>query len=510
MIMTESDKKPLLKKMNQKTKIKEKAKMSGSVLAYILVIMASVMIILVSMLGYITSQMKFSFNRVEKEKSFQLAESGIYYYRWYLAHETSGKTAQQMSDFWNSNPLGTLEGGYTADYEGIGEYNIEVTPPNAGSAIVTVRSTGSTYKTPNLKRTVQVRFRRPSWSEYMWLINDFVNFGTAAEVYGKVHSNIGIRFDGLAHNVVSSLPARFDDPTHGGSGLDFGVHTHKNPADPSAPSYPWPAGTVPDRPDVFEAGREFPTVEVSFSGVMSDLSNMKIEALKPNGTNINNCTATGCYFNYDTSNDEGKRIILKSGGAFDICTVANYHNTALHPTSYRRNSGSGTCSSCGGNNCTQTYTIPNGGIIFVEGNIWVDGSVSDKRITIAAANLLGGTPGDIFIGLGNIRYSNYNCDNIIGLVAQRNITVIRDCPNDFIIDGALLAQSGRISRGNYSINKSTLTFNGALASYLQPYFNTGNSGFGVRIYNFDNNLLYCPPPYFPTGTEYSIDLWEEL
>jgi hypothetical protein len=28
--------------------------------------------------------------------------------------------------------------------------------------------------------------------------------------------------------------------------------------------------------------------------------------------------------------------------------------------------------------------------------------------------------------------------------------------------------------------------------------------------NFDNNLLYYPPPYFPTGTEYSIDLWDEL
>lgn len=487
-------------------------KTKGSVLPYVLVVMTVVMIILVSMLSYITSQLRFSFNRVEKEKAFQVAEAGIYYYRWYLAHETSGKTAQQIQAFWESgNAIGTDPGSpYEADYEGIGKYKIEVIPPSSGSTIITVKSTGSTYKTAEMKRVVQVRFRRPSWSEYMWIIDGFVNFGTGAEVYGKVHSNTGVLFNGLAHNVVSSLPARFNDPTHGGGSLDFGVHTHVNPADPSAPSYPWPEGTVPDRPDVFEAGRQFPVPEVSFSGVLSDLGNMKSEAQKPNGTNINNCTSGGCYFNYDTANDEGKQIILKSSGTFDICTVADYQTNGFGPTKYRKNSGSGTCNSCGGNDCTRNYTIPNNGIIFVEGNIWIGGSVSNRRVTVAAADLLGGDPADIFIGLSDIRYAEYNCDNIIGLIAQRNITIIKDCPDNFTVDAALLAQSGKVSRGNYALNRNLLTFNGAIASYLQPYFNTGNNGFGVRTYNFDNNLLYCPPPYFPTGTEYSIDLWEEL
>ena len=88
--------------------------------------------------------------------------------------------------------------------------------------------------------------------------------------------------------------------------------------------------------------------------------------------------------------------------------------------------------------------------------------------------------------------------------------IYKDCPDDFIVDAALLSQTGRVNRGNYSLDRSSLTFNGAIASYLQPYFNTGNNGFGVRNYFYDNNLLYCPPPFFPTGTEYSIDLWEEL
>ena len=490
------------------TNQKLKKRLKGSILAYVLVIMTVVMIVLVSMIGYITSQLKFSLNRVEKERAFQIAEAGVYYYRWYLAHKTSAKTPQEISAFWQDG--GELGFDFEDDYEGMGRYQVTVNKPSNSSTIAIVESTGWTYKDPNLKRTVRVRFRKPSWSEYMFLTHSFLAFGTGAEVYGKVYSSSGVRFNGLAHNVVSALPPRFNDPDYGGSSMEFGVYTQKIPADPSAPPYPWPEGTVPDRPDVFEAGRQFPVPEISFNGVTLALGDMKTEAQKPNGTIVNGCNTTNCYFNYDTGEDSGKRIILKSNGDFDICTVADYQHTLLNPKNYRENGGTGTCNSCGGNECTQTYAIPHDGIIFVEGNAWVDGVVDDKRITIAAANLSGGTAANIYIGMGNIRYASYDCDNIIGLVAQKDISIIKDCPDDFIVDAALLSQTGRVNRGNYSLDRSSLTFNGAIASYLQPYFNTGNNGFGVRNYFYDNNLLYCPPPFFPTGTEYSIDLWEEL
>src|SRR5665648_367260 len=114
----------------RKNKIKK-----GSALAYGLVVMFCVSIILTSMLGYVTAQLKFSFNRVEREEAFQIAESGVYYYRWYLAHETSGKTAQQIQAFWESgNPLGVGD-AYESDYEGLGKSKIEVTAPSPGSTI---------------------------------------------------------------------------------------------------------------------------------------------------------------------------------------------------------------------------------------------------------------------------------------------------------------------------------------------------------------------------------------
>jgi hypothetical protein len=484
---------------NVMSEIRKRKNENGSALAYGLIIMFCVSIILTSMIAYISSQLKFSFNRVEKEKAFQLSEAGIYYYRWYLAHVTSGKTAEQIQEFWeNGNPIGVAE-AYEDDYEGLGEYSVEVEPPSSGSTIITIRSTGYTYKNPNVKRTVQVRFRRPSWSEYIFLSNSFINFGDEADVYGKVHSNAGIRFDGLAHNTVSALPYSFNDPSHGGSELEFGVHTHRIPADPDAPEYPWPEGTVPDRPDIFIGGREFPIPEVSFSGVSSDLTNMKEKAE----------AGIGRYFDSDW---EGRRIILKNDGTFDVCTVETYHSTRHSISTYRKNDDSGSCSTCAGE-CLSNYPIVDNGVIFVENDIWVEGIVNSRNISVVAANLTGeGYPANIYIGLDNtsVRYADYSCSNIAGLVAQNNITIVRSCPNNMIIDAALLAQEGRVGISNTVPSKNSLTFNGAIVSYLQPFFAHGVDGFAERSYNFDNNLLYCPPPYFPTGNEYYIDLWEEI
>ncbi len=475
----------------------------GSAIAYALIILAMVSILFTSIIVYISSHLKYSFNRGYREQSFQVAEAGIHYYRWYLAHATSGMNGGQLDAFWtNSSTLG-VSGPFEMEYndpesgKAVGRFRIELTAPGQGTTIAKIKSTGWTHEFPNSTRSVQARFRRPSWSEYIFLSNSFMNFGDQATVHGKVHSNTGIRFDGIAHNTVSSLVPSFNDPTHGGSSLDFGVHTHKNPADPSAPSYPWSGGTVPNRPDVFLGGREFPVPEVSFTGVTADLSAMKSAAQ----------SGQGVYFD---STGNGRRIILKNDGTFDVCTVDTYHNVNLSITRYLRASGSGTCSSCSGL-CLRNYPIPNNGVIFVEDNVWVEGSVNNKRISVVAANLSGaGSPADIYIGFTNLRVANYDCNNKIGLVAQRDITVVKDCPDVFVTDAALLAQTGKVGISQNMSSKNSFTFNGAIASYLQPYFQHGVSGFAVRFYNFDNNLLYCPPPYFPTGNEYAVDLWEEL
>lgn len=516
----------MLKLVSQKNK-------KGGALVAVLVMVVIVAIILSSLLTYITAQLKFSEDRVERERAFQIAEAGAYYYRWYLAHVIEGRTTAQIENFWkNENPIGTNPAdSYTAEFKdpggiAIGKYKLEVIAPKAGSTVVWVKSTGSTYKKPSIERVVQVRFRRPSWSEFVFLSNSFMNFGDQSTVYGKVHSNDGIRFDGKAYNVVSSGKSRFNDTAYSGNRMEFGVHTTVNPADGAAPAYPWATGTVPLRSDIFVGGREFPVPEVSFVGVTTDLGNMKTQAKNE-----------GKYFD---SAGVGRRINLKSDGTFDICTVnsvisnpfaiSKYNGIITGATGIFSALNGSVCSTtacCAGTACaylqpgkansgrcisSSNYPLVDNRVIFVEDNIWIEGVVNNKRLTIVAANLAGGAEkANIYIGISNqdLRLSAYNCENTLGLIAQQDIRILNDCPDNFTIDAALLAQEGMVGIISGMGGKQSLTFNGSIASYLQPYFQSGASGFANRTYNFNNNLLYCPPAYFPTGTEYLIDLWDE-
>lgn len=501
----------------------------GSALVMALVMVVVVSMILISLLGYITSQVRYSDDRVEREKAFQISEAGVYYYKWYLAHKISGKTAEQIDEFWETgNPIGvgTPYEAEFSDPEGsaIGRYSLEVEAPEDGYTVMTVKSTGWTYKKPSAKRIVQVRLRKPSWSEYIFLSNSFLNFGTAAVVYGKVHSNFGVHFDGTAYNMVSAKPPSFDDPDYGGSVLDFGVYTKKSPADPAAPD-PWIPGTIPPvRSDVFVGGREFPVSEVSFTGVTTNLSYMRTKAQ----------SGIGQYFD---NSGVGRKITLKTDDTYDACTVNGANNSTYIISNYMgivEDATDGTtgnlCTSddcCLSGSCSliknskpakgrcvtkKNYPIIDKGVIFVEDNIWLEGSIDGRRLSVVAGNLSGaGDLADIYIGISNsnIRLASYDCSNMLGLVAQRDVRILKDGPNNFIIDAALLAQTGFVGI-TQGMSGDSITFNGAIASYLQPYFKQGTSGFENRTYNFNNKLLYCPPPYFPTGTEYSIDQWDEL
>lgn len=482
---------------------------SGSALAYALVVMTIVSIILVSLLRYNSSQIIFSFNRVHREEALQVAEAGIYFYRWYLAHMVSGKTIQQIKDFWqNGNPYG-ISSPYEAEFSDpnggvIGKYKIEVQSPDVSSSIITVKSTGWTYGEPNEKRIVQVRFRRPSWSEYAVLANDIMRFGEGTEVFGKIHSNSGIRFDGLAHNIISSSVDKYDDPDHSG-GNEFGVHTHVNPPPGNGVSNSFvaaeaPPSSIQNRVDVFEAGRQFPVPVIDFNGVVSDLGFMKSESQTPEH---------GIYYDNskcDNKDNNGRHIIL-NGDKMTVSTVINFNNANYSITK---------------EDCIlNDVPVIDNGVIFVENNIWIEGIINNRKATFVAANLSGGAKASIYLGAGNLLYTNFDGRDIIGLLAQQDIEVIKNSLDDLTIDAALLSQSGRVGRNYYTPfgcnsqscedHKGTITINGAMATYLRYGFAyTNGTGYRKRVLNFDNNLLYYPPPYFPTGTEYYIDLWEEL
>ncbi len=471
-------------------------KLRGSALAYGLVIMTVVMILLTSIVTFVSSYLQYSLKQRDREQALHIAEAGIHFYRWYLAHQLDGRTAGQIQAFWDS---GTALGQSTP-YVGIfggGEYSITVDPPESGQTIVYITSTGNTNRYPDQSRTIRVRLRRPSWSEFATLTDEAVRFGTGTEVFGKIHSNNGIRFDGLAHNVVSSAVDTYNDPDHTGSN-EFGVHTHVNTPPATGVNNTFraaeaPPGAVAARTDVFEAGREFPVAPLDFNGLLGDLSLMKSEA--QSGANGSR------YFD---NTRQGRHIVLKTNDTFDIRTVQSFNASTNEIINY--------------NGGWSNYAIPDGGVIFVENNVWLEGAVNGRRVTVVAANLISASQKTMYLGK-DLRYTNYDCTDMIGAIGQQDVEVYRQSNNILRLDAALLAQSGRVGRANYTgafATRDTITVYGSIVSNQRYGFAwadaMGNhvSGYQTRNLYYDNNLLYCPPPYFPTGTQYELDLWEEL
>lgn len=467
----------------------------GSAIAYALVIIAVVLILFTSIIQFIASQMKYSLYVSSRDEALRIAESGTDFYRWYLYHEIEGKAVQQIHDFWeNGDPIavGTPDcgnpGAYEVEYKdpggaAIGKYCLEVTPPPAWATMVTVKSVGWTYKYPEVKRTVQVRLRRPAWSEYMVLGNEMFRLSSGTEVFGKMHSNTGVHFDGVAHNIVSNELETYYDNDSDVKAWKPGVWT----------SWPGEYNTVLDN-DVFIAGKIYPDGHKDFNSVVGNFGLIKQAAVDGQGQYFDN---TG----------GGRHIILKTNDTYDICTVDSY-NPVFTITKYKQTDGSGTCNTCNGD-CLQNFPIVDNGVIFVEDNVWLEGQIDGKKLTVAAYDEVIGER-NIFL-FTDLTYTNYDGSDVLGVMAQNDIEITRNSSDTLQLDGAFLAKEGRMGKRNYGIAKNSIRVYGSIASNGRINFGyTNGTGYQTRQLYFDNNLIYYPPPYFPTGSEILVDLWEEL
>lgn len=331
-----------------------------------------------------------------------------------------------------------------------------------------------------------------------------MRFGTGTVVNGPIHSNDGIRFDGIANNIVSSAKYSYDDPDHSGAD-EYGVHTHVAPTDPLPPMPPLTPGIPPTRTDVFRAGREISVPTVDFNGFTQDLSQMKVDA-----------QASGRYF--AGSGSLGYNLILKTNDTFDLYRVTALTNPPGSCSNTLSQSGWGTWSIS-----TQVflgnYNFPSNGIIFLEDNVWVEGQIDSARVTIAAARFPENPSTNANITVNkNLLYTNFDGQDVIALIAQGNMNVGLTSNDTLTIDAAIVAKNGRAGRYYYTSScgsnyiRNTLNLFGMIATNLRYGFAyTDGTGYQVRNIDYDGNLLYGPPPSFPlTSDQYATISWREL
>ena len=465
----------------------------GQILIQVLVFGSIGIFFISSLASWGVLNLRASKQALNREKSIQIAEAGTDYYRWHLAHAPEDYMDGQA-----------VPGPYTHNFQdkngvNIGQFILDITPPIVGSTVVTVKSTGKINADTNVERSITTQLAKASWAKYAVVANVAMRFGEGTEIFGPVHSNNGIRFDGLAHNVISSSVEKYYDPDHYGS-QEFGVHTHLYPQDP------YPPELVPTRTDVFEAGRQFPVPAVDFDGITMDLADMQIDAL-----------ANG--FHRLSSGALGYHVVLKTNDTFDLYKV----NGLLTPPSGCQNTQDGDdwgTWSVDANNQESlgNFDFPENGIMFFEDNIFVDGQIDTARLTIVAASLPDDSHNRKSITINNnLLYTSYSGTDVIGLIAQKNINIGLMSENNLRIDAALVAQNGRVGRYYYSSDcfpyhiRQSLTLWGMIATNQRYGFSyTDDTGYQIRNLNYDGDLLYNPPSSFPlTSWQYLTLSWEE-
>ena len=162
----------------------------------------------------------------------------------------------------------------------------------------------------------------------------------------------------------------------------------------------------------------------------------------------------------------------------------------------------------------EVFDFPSNGAIYVNNHVWIDGEINTAHLTIAAADLDTSLEANIYL-LNDVLYTNKDGQDIIGLIAENDVTVGLYSEDNLEIDAALLAQNGRVGREYYYFSsyrwRDTITVFGSIVTNKRYGFAyTDGTGYDIRNLYFDNNLLYYLLLFFPTGTVYELDLWEDL
>ncbi len=469
-----------------------KPKQKGQIAVELLFLSAVVVSLITGFVSLAASLLQISVRSQNKLEAFTIAEAGIEYYRWHLAHAT-----QDFQDG-TGGPGPYVHNYYDKDGNQIGQFSLAITPPPTGSTIVTITSAGTVLADTSVKKVIAVRLGIPSFAKYAVAANDTMRFGSGTIVYGQIVSNGGIRFDGVAHNLIASALTTYNDPDHSGAD-EWAVHTHVAPVDPLPPS------ALPTRADVFMAGRVVSVPAIDFASITQNLSDIKASA-----------QSSGVYAS--SSGVFGYDLVLATSSKFTLYKVTALNATGGGCTNSQNQSGWGSWS-IQTESLVTSGTFPGNGLFFIEDNLWVRGQIQNARLTIASGKFPDNPATRTSITVNtNLLYTYKDGTDSIGLIAQNNINVGERSDNVFEIDAALVAQNGRAGRYYYGGGcspynvRSTLTSYGMIATNQRYGFAySDGTGYQTRNLIYDANLLYGPPPSFPLTTDaYSLISWQEV
>ena len=459
----------------------------GYFVILVLVFSAVFFTLLSALTGYIFVQKRAQLAKESQAKALHIAEAGLEYYKWFLAHNPGDITDGTGGPGPYVHTVPDPEGGV------LGTFSLAINAEIFCSSVssITIVSTGWTVTDPTYKRTVEATYVRPSVAEFSHIVDANVWAGSDRIINGPYHSNQGVRMD-ATHNATVS------------SGVASWLCTSSFGCNPN---------TVQN--GVFGSGGpqelwKYPTPPVDFNGISVNLAQLK-----------NFATSSGVYL--PPSGKFGYQVTFKNNGTIDVRRVVG----AIQVWGYSTQNGWKKERTVMSNvSSVTTYTVPaNCPIVFVEDDVWLDGVVSGKAL-IAAADVSAQSIDRSVILNGSLTYANATGDGIT-VIGEENVLVGLQVPDIMNIFGIFIAQKGRFGRNHYDtdflqssldqyVKRSTLNTTGTVVSKdrVGTKWTSGGtfvSGFNQRNDSFDQNLSVAPPPFTPwTSADYTLTSWKEV
>lgn len=475
----------------------------GVTVMLILVFMGVFLVILGTLSSFALQQARYGRALYAREQALHVAESGLEYYRWFLSHNpndlTNGTGNPGPYEYVVTDPEDATE---------IGTASITVTGNMQCGDVqsIDITSEGTSDANPTYKRTISARYMKPSIAAYSYILDSNVWAGADRIITGPYHSNGGIRMDGSNNSDVTSGASTWQCDS------SFGCS---------------PTQT---KDGVFGAGAgvalwRYPAATISFSDIRASLDDLKDYAKNHGGLYFGVATTSG---NTPSVNQRGYHLIFQSDGSVLVRRVSATVNVRGSPD------GSTFYDEYNIIN-TQTagtyYAIPAScGVLFFDDRVWIEGTVSGKVTVVAATPSDTSTAPSAYL-LGNILYAHNDGSDGLTVIAEKDVLIPLNSPDNLELHGIFVAQSGIYGRNYYFYNgyssnsvpyayrnyvrQNTLETQGTIVSSGRTgtKWTSGGvfvSGYDGRIDTYDQLQATDPPPFTPsTSVDYRFVQWRE-
>ena len=384
---------------------------------------------------------------------------------------------------------------------------LTITPPVAGAKGIKLTVVAQQDEFGQL-RSITAEVKPESISEFAFLVEDSLRFGSGAVVTGKIYVGNDLDFrlspvQGIVHrDIYVEDKIGYYSPSYGPPVFQSGSEAYDGWGD-------------------YKDIREVYPDPLTFTNFWDDLDLVHDVACGGGGLCLSRTENPGLGLSQTPTAWLLQPSVL--GGVGRVTVSAAYSNNSYSCVTSEEwwwvNSQSASWSPVG------TFDIPPNGVIWVDGHL-VMGLPGDVSTIKGAATILAGTAGsrkNIVLGSDLIYAQALSGTDVLGLIASDEIYVNPSsvgADNVLNIHGAFLAQGGtfNVARdcgagGNpmlpYSggVPISTLNFDGAMAIH---YTGDVAAHFSPRNYDFDPRLETLRPPLYPLLQDaWYYDNWRE-